>query len=54
MDIQTATRNFSNLLNDNTNVPTYIGQGFYNCFMPPIVRNSVFCNPKWYTSYTPY
>lgn len=53
-DIYTSTQKFKTMINRNQELDCYIGEGFYPCFMPPTVRTSVFCNPKWYTAYTPY
>ena len=54
LDEPSALRALKEISKKNKVFKTFIGQGFYNCNVPAVIKRNVFENPGWYTSYTPY
>ncbi len=51
---QAALACLQQLASQNQVNKSYIGMGYYDTIVPPVILRNVLENPGWYTAYTPY
>jgi glycine dehydrogenase len=47
-------KDFKQIARQNQVFKSYIGLGYHDCFVPPVILRNIMENPGWYTAYTPY
>ena len=51
---QEALAELRQLAKQNKVVRNFIGAGYSDCVVPPVIQRNILENPGWYTAYTPY
>lgn len=54
IDEQDYLKHLRELALENKVYKSYIGLGYHETFIPPVIQRTVLENPGWYTAYTPY
>ena len=54
LDEPAALAEIRALARQNKPQPCYLGIGYHNCHVPPVILRNILENPGWYTAYTPY
>lgn len=54
MSEQEYLEHITELSTKNKLFKTYIGLGYHQSIMPPVIQRNILENPGWYTAYTPY
>jgi glycine dehydrogenase len=49
-----ALAKIKSIANKNKVMTSYIGMGYYDTIVPPVILRNMLENPGWYTAYTPY
>lgn len=49
-----ALAEIRSLATQNKRVKNFIGLGYFNTYIPNVIKRNILENPAWYTAYTPY